>query len=129
MSAQRFAKVGFNMQFMKKDHYETAPKQGVYVRGLFFEGGRWDPDAQLLVDCKDSEMVSAAPIILLRPAPREDVAIYPYECPVYRTSERRGQLSTTGLSTNFVMLVRVPTKKSQSFWKQRGTALLCALSD
>jgi dynein heavy chain len=121
--------VGFNMQFMKKTDYASAPKSGVYIRGLFFEGGKWDVDQQLLVDCTGAAIICEAPIILLRPAPREDVREYPYACPVYRTSERRGQLSTTGLSTNFVMIIRVPTKLTQGFWKMRGAALLCSLSE
>ena len=101
----------------------------MYIRGLFFEGSTWDVEEQLLVDCTGATIICAAPIILLRPVPRRDVQEYPYACPVYRTSERRGQLSTTGLSTNFVMIIRVPTKLSQAFWKMRGAALLCSLSE
>ena len=121
--------VGFNMQFMKKTEYTQPPKTGVYINGLFFEGGEWDPDAQLLADCSGSKIICPAPTIMLRPVRKDKVEGCPFACPVYRTSERRGQLSTTGLSTNFVMIIRVPTKLSQAFWKMRGTAMLCALSE
>ena len=68
--------VGFNMQFMKKTEYASAPKSGVYIRGLFFEGSTWDVEEQLLVDCTGATIICAAPIILLRPVPRRDVQEY-----------------------------------------------------
>jgi dynein heavy chain len=47
-----------------------------------------------------------------------------YPCPVYRTAARRGVLSTTGHSTNFILEVDLPSNVDPTFWIRRGTCML-----
>ena len=52
-----------------------------------------------------------------------------YQCPVYKTQARQGTLTTTGLSSNFIIAVDLPCKESPNKWTLRGTALLCEIID
>lgn len=51
-------------------------------------------------------------------------------CPLYKTTLRAGELSTTGQSTNYVLSVDLPTVDlSPDELVLRGTALICQLKE
>ena len=50
-----------------------------------------------------------------------------YDCPLYKVVSRRGTLSTTGHSTNFVMFIELPTNQKQDKWIVGGLAAFLAL--
>lgn len=88
------------------------------------------PSAPLNPTSLQQVLFEAAPVIWLQPKPVDEFSVYQhYECPVYRTAERRGVLATTGHSTNFLMMARMPTDMPEHHWVNRGVCMLCSLSD
>merc|ERR1712096_456984 len=76
-----------------------APEDGAYVNGLFIEGCGWDFNIKQMIESNPRELYVSMPVIHLLPANTKDINHgHSYLCPVYKTSERRGMLSTTGHS-------------------------------
>jgi dynein heavy chain len=111
------------------------PEDGVNIHGLQLEGASWDFDRIVLREQSPGELHIEMPVIWLEPinVSKLKKAGY-YECPLYKTSSRAGELSTTGHSTNFVMYFylkcddRTPNKNADH-WIRRGTALLTQLDN
>ncbi|XP_053995639.1 dynein axonemal heavy chain 1-like [Hylaeus anthracinus] len=101
------------------------PKDGCVVYGLFLEGCRWDK--HYLNESLPKELYTNMPPILLLPEVHHRTPVGIYSCPVYKTINRAGTLSTTGHSTNFVLAMEIPSRKPQAHWIKRGVAMFCAL--
>ncbi|XP_063790494.1 dynein axonemal heavy chain 3 isoform X2 [Pseudophryne corroboree] len=123
--------IGF--QFEVTCHENTMdkfPEDGAYIKGLFLEGARWDRQEMQIGESLPKILYDSLPIIWLKPG---ETSTFLHEnlyfCPVYKTSARRGTLSTTGHSTNYVLSIELPTSKPQKHWINRGVAALCQLDD
>jgi len=137
-SAQNYARkhtipiddIIFDFEMMSKDAYAAQPVSGVYTYGLFLEGARWNKFEQRLAESLPKILFSSAPIIYFRPCRKSEISKSPhYKCPVYKTSDRRGILATTGHSSNFVCFIHMPSDESEHHWVQRGVAMLTQLDD
>lgn len=121
----------FDYDIQKVDTISSAPDDGVFVYGLFLEGARWDRTMYCLQESTSRVLYDKMPLICLKPIKKDDVKPkHSYNCPVYKTADRRGILSTTGHSTNFViaMDLNCASDTSPDHWIMRGCALLCQLS-
>uniref|UniRef100_H3APA3 Dynein axonemal heavy chain 14 n=1 Tax=Latimeria chalumnae TaxID=7897 RepID=H3APA3_LATCH len=113
-----------------KDGFHS--NEGILVFGLYLDGARWDSITQTLGESQLGQRFSCVPMIHFLPqnAPDQNSSVLTcYKCPLYQTSKRAGTLASTGLSTNFVTAVHLPTSVSPSHWVIRGVALLCQLDD
>ena len=84
---------GFQVYAKNEDEIGEVPVDGCYIRGLFMEGARWDPDSGQIGESKPKELFSEVPIIWLRPSVnRVQPTSGIYLCPVYKTITRAGSI-------------------------------------
>lgn len=50
-----------------------------------------------------------------------------YNCPLYKVLSRSGTLSTTGHSTNYCMMIEIPSREDEEVWIRAGVALFLSL--
>jgi dynein heavy chain len=112
------------------DENATAPDDGVYVKGMYMEGCKWDPSQETLAESDPKILYTQCPMIWFIPIKAVDKNTTGiFDMPLYLTMDRKGILATTGHSTNFVGLISIPSAQQSSHWTKRGAALLCALND
>lgn len=104
------------------------PDDGVYCHGLFMEGARWNSTTHILDDSQPKQLYTEMPLIWFVPkrnrvAPTGGI----YNCPIYKVLSRSGTLSTTGHSTNYCLMIELPSNKDHDDWVRAGVALFLAL--
>lgn len=132
--------VEFNFELKTEDWHKLTkkPEDGVFIRGLYLEGARWDATVGSINDSLPKQLYTEMPVIHLNPEQnRKEVMSGIYRCPVYKILSRRGTLSTTGHSTNFIMWIEIPSnrtnimnnvgKSDQEEWIRAGVAAFSSL--
>jgi len=108
-----------------------APASGVNLHGLIIQGGGWNVQQQIICESDKDVLFVMMPVIWLAPTLQKELPAKVegrYSCPLYKTSERKGTLSTTGHSTNFICYMTLGTAEPDlGHWVRRGIAMLCML--
>ena len=107
-----------------EDDIDERPTNGVVVAGLYMEGATWDPENHCIKDAAPGQIFSYMRPIHFLPAEDFTPDLEMYACPVYKTSTRAGALSTTGMSTNFVLPIYLPCDCPPEHWTWRGVAFV-----
>lgn len=148
-------KVDFVYRVLKKSEEPVArsvpPEDGCYLDGLYLEGAAWDDENGVLSESDPKVIHVPLPIMHFVPkylladdeggkasnsvsgaeyySSNEGPKRFTYECPAYKTSERAGQLLTTGHNTNYIQMIDLSSAVEPSLWIRRGVALLCQLDN
>ena len=106
-----------------------APVDGVLVYGLFIEGFRWDTTTHQMAHQLPNQIISELPMVHLLPTENIDRVGSVCECPLFKVQERKGVLSTTGCSTNFIMRMELPSKEGEEMWMKNRAAVFMSLKN
>ncbi|XP_037873641.1 dynein axonemal heavy chain 12 [Bombyx mori] len=120
----------FDFEIRNVDYETTPPKWGVFVQGLFMDGGRWNRETHAIAEQLPKVLNDNMPVIWLYPKLKNEFNEGTrYKCPLYKTLERKGVLATTGHSSNFVLAFYLPSDKPSAHWIKRSVALLLQLDN
>lgn len=107
-----------------------APPEGIHVYGMYLEGCKWDAVNRMLGESDPKILYSRMVMMWFKPVVKSQINYKDiYECPLYKTIERKGVLATTGHSSNFCLIVHMPTNMPESHWIKRGVAMVCSLNE
>ncbi|KAL3284021.1 hypothetical protein HHI36_018191 [Cryptolaemus montrouzieri] len=106
------------VQKMMKEETFVAPTEGVFIYGLYLDGGAWDRRNSKLCESTNKVLYALMPVVHV-------TAIYQmmqagpnlYVCPVYKKSKRT--------DLNYITSLNLVTTKKPDHWILRGVAILC----
>ena len=119
----------FELLHVAAESIADGPEDGVYIQGLYLEEARFDREKWLVAESEPGRMYDLLPVIHFKPAVGHKQAPDTYACPVYKTAVRKGVLSTTSMSTNFLVAIELPMDRPEQKWILAGVAALCNLTD
>ncbi|CAD8132456.1 unnamed protein product [Paramecium pentaurelia] len=113
------------------EFYQNKPKQkpedGFYVEGIYIDGAKFDFKTNSIEEPENLILYYDSPVIHFKPTLEQQILQH-YACPLYNTVQRRGNVTSTGGSANFICNIKVPIRQSDSHWTKRGVAMILQLN-
>ncbi|RYG52936.1 hypothetical protein EON66_09295, partial [archaeon] len=104
------------------------PADGVLVYGMYMDSARYNKSTHMIDDSKPGEIYSLWPVVHMIPTKDYKPNPADYSAPCYKTTTRAGVLSTTGISSSFVIAVDIPTDRAPEHWIYCAAALMLQLN-
>jgi dynein heavy chain len=100
--------------------------EGVYIHGLYLEGGAWDRKGCRLIESQPKILFVPLPVIHITAVLQQPDNKTKYKCPVYRNKKRNDLTYIFSVDLNCTTATDTKTAlEAKAKWKLRGVALLC----
>eukprot|EP00050_Salpingoeca_kvevrii_P003770 m.233351 g.233351 ORF g.233351 m.233351 type:complete len:4592 (-) comp10879_c0_seq1:411-14186(-) len=112
---------------LSHEEFNSAPREGAYIYGMFMEGARWDVQSGLIQEARVKELIAPMPVIFIKAVPVDKLDIKGmYACPTFKTKERgrANEQVAVGLCPGFVWSLNLKTKINPNKWILAGVAML-----
>ena len=98
---------------------------------MYMDGAAFDVVNSCMAEAAPATNWQMLPVVLFLPVANHVPDPKNYECPLYKTSTRSGALSTTGMSTNYVLNVELPCPPDgpPSKWILQGVGMVVNLNE
>eukprot|EP00033_Pygsuia_biforma_P005625 GCRY01006214.1.p1 GENE.GCRY01006214.1~~GCRY01006214.1.p1 ORF type:complete len:1920 (-),score=585.98 GCRY01006214.1:315-5459(-) len=117
----------FTVLSQPEDSLPQAPKDGVYIKGLYLEGAGWDVNRGHLCEPAPNELHVGMPVIHFKPVEsRKKITKNVYNCPCYVYPQRAGTMTRPA----FILSIDVKSGEvDPEHWTKRGSAFLLSLAE
>ena len=114
--------------FEQQGQVRSPPPEGIYIYGLFLDGGAWSKHEGHLVESEPKKLFVPLPVLFVtgnakipeEKARRDMFGVQgPYEAPVYKYASRTDRYFI------FYANLKCTAEKYPNYWALRGVALLC----
>jgi len=114
------------MQYERAESVKAPPPEGIYIHGLYLEGGAWSKEHQTMCESEPKILFVPLPVLFvtalhkdIEEANRKKMLSTLYDCPCYKYRTRTDRYFI------FYVQLKCTVEKGPAFWTLRAVGLLC----